>query len=91
MIPTKEPLPKEVSSRKLCPKCKLPMEQDDVLNALSHNGKTVICSICGQIESFEKFDSARAEGLKIGQRRAQAAIYGLDQNGNPKVPKEIKQ
>ena len=73
---------------KLCPRCYLPMPSEDVLNCLSHDGKTVICSTCGQIESLEKLYPARAEGLRIGQIRAQAAIYGLDKNGNPKLPKK---
>ncbi len=72
---------------KLCPRCKLPMEEDDVLNALSHDGKTMICSMCGQIESLQTLDSGRAEGLLIAQKRVQAAYYGLDKNRNPKLPK----
>jgi len=72
---------------KLCPRCKLEMEDDDALNAISHDGKTVICSICGQIESLEAFDPARAYGLKMAQRQAQAAKYGLDKDRNPKLPK----
>lgn len=64
------------------------MEEDDALNALSHDGKTVICSLCGQIESLEKFDPVRAHYLRVGQRRTQAALYGLDEKGNPKLPKE---
>ena len=75
-------------SKRLCPRCFLPMPDPDVLCARSHDGKTVICSMCGEIESFEKFDFARAEGLKIAQRRAQAALYGLDEHGDPKLPKE---
>jgi hypothetical protein len=75
---------------KICPRCKLPELQDnDALNALSHDGKTYVCSTCGQIESLEKFDPARAYGLKLGQRRAQAALYGLDKKHNPKLPKEV--
>jgi hypothetical protein len=64
------------------------MNDDDVLNALSHDGKTVICTTCGQIESYEAmglFDMVY--GLKTGQRRSQAALYGLDEKGNPKLPK----
>ena len=72
---------------KLCPRCKLPMEDDDVLNALSHDGKTVICSMCGQIESYKTLCPMRAEGLLIAQKRVQAAYYGLDKKGNPKLPK----
>jgi len=64
------------------------MNIDDALNALSHDGKTIICTTCGQIESLEKLGAhAQAYGLKINQRRIQAAIYGLDKNGNPKLPK----
>lgn len=75
---------------KLCPRCKLPtLEEEEVLNCLSHDGKTYICRMCGQIESFEKLCPSRAYGLKIGQRRAQAALYGLDENRNPKLPKSI--
>jgi len=77
----------DYKDERLCPRCFLPMPDDDVLCAQSHDGKMVICSICGQIESFEKFDFARAEGLKMGQRHAQAARYGLDEHGNPKLPK----
>lgn len=78
---------KKPSSR-LCPWCKLPaLEDDPALNAVSHDGKTEICSMCGQIESLERFDPMRAEGLRLGQRRAQAALYGLDKNRNPKLPR----
>jgi hypothetical protein len=74
---------------KLCPRCKLAtLEDNDALNAVSHDGKTIVCATCGLIESLEKFDPARAEGLKLGQRRAQAAMYGLDKKRNPKLPKE---
>lgn len=73
---------------KKCPKCKIgDMNDDDALNALSHDGTTYVCSTCGQIESLERLDPLRAEGLKIGLRRAQAAIFGLDKNNNPKLPK----
>jgi len=64
------------------------MEDEDALNALSHDGKTVICPTCGQIESYEKFAPDLAEGLKIGQKRLQAALYGLDEKRQPKLPKE---
>jgi hypothetical protein len=84
----KEPsLSKTKTKERLCPRCKLPMNKDDVLNALSHDGKTVICSTCGQIESLEKLDPMRAHYLKVGQRRAQAGMYGLDKDGNPNLPK----
>lgn len=75
---------------KNCPRCHLPeLEDDDVLNALSHDGKTYVCSTCGKIESFEKLGlDAKAYGLKLAQRRSQAALYGLDENRNPKLPKE---
>ena len=72
-----------------CPRCKLLTLQDNLaLNVLSLDGKTQICTTCGQIESFEKFAPDRAEGLKIGLRRTQAAVFGLDKNGNPKLPKD---
>jgi len=71
---------------RLCPRCKLPMPNSDVLNAISHDGKTIICTTCGQIESLEKFAPERAEGLRIAQKRAQAAMYGLDKDGEPKLP-----
>ncbi|MBA7634073.1 hypothetical protein ES703_41652 [subsurface metagenome] len=74
-------------NQRLCPSCSLPMPTDDALCARSHDGKTVICSLCGQIESFEEADPARAEGFKLARRRAQAALYGLDEHGNPKLPK----
>ena len=75
--------------KKNCPRCHLPeMNEDDTLNALSHDGKTYICTTCGQIESLERFSPDRAEGLRIGQRRTQAALYGLDEKGNPKLPPE---
>lgn len=65
------------------------MNKNPALNAISHDGKTKICSICGQIESLEKMGAiGQAEGLRIGQRRSQAALYGLDEKGNPKLPKE---
>jgi len=48
----------------------------------------MICSTCGQIESLETLDPMRAHYLKVGLRRAQAAMYGLDENGNPKLPKD---
>ena len=72
---------------KLCPRCKLEMPDIPSLCALSHDGKTVICTLCGQIESMEQFDPSRAYGMKVGLRRMQAAKYGLDKNGNPKLPK----
>ena len=73
---------------KLCPRCKLPkLHEDDALDARSHDGKTVICTLCGQIESYEKFAPHLAQGLKVGQRREQAARYGLDEHGNPKLPR----
>lgn len=78
------------AKERLCPRCFLPMPDEDVLCSLSHDGKTVICSTCGQIESFEQVDYAKAEGLRMGQRHAQAALYGLDKNRNPKLPKEAK-
>ena len=75
-------------SLNICPKCKLMMSEDDALNAVSLDGKTIICSICGQTESLEKVAPDLAYGLKIGLRRAQAAVYGLDKHGDPKLPKE---
>ena len=73
---------------KKCPRCKIvDINDDDALNALSHDGKTYVCSTCGQIESLERLDPVRAEGLKVGLRRAQAAVFGLDKNNNPKIPK----
>ena len=72
-----------------CPRCKLLTLQDNsVLNALSHDGKTQICNVCAQIESFEKTAPHLAEELKVGLRRIQAAVFGLDKNGNPKLPKD---
>ena len=74
---------------KNCPRCHLPaMEDDDALNARSHDGTMYICSQCGKIESLKTLDPMRAHYLEIGQRRAQAALYGLDEKGNPKIPKE---
>ncbi len=71
---------------KLCPHCKVfDIQDDDGLNALSHDGKSYICNQCAQIESLEPM--GMAEGLKIAIRRAQAAKYGLDKDHNPKVPK----
>jgi len=63
------------------------MSEDSALNAVSHDGKTEICSMCGQIESLEKIAPDRAYGLKVSQKRMQAAKYGLDEKGNPKLPK----
>jgi len=79
--------------QKICPKCYLPsLNDDNVFNALSHDGKTYICSDCGQIQSLEKLDPMRAEGLKLGQRQAQVALYGLDKDHNPNLPpNETKQ
>ena len=72
-----------------CPRCKLMTLNDNpALNAVSLDGKTQICTTCGQIESLEKFAPDRAEGLKIGLRRTQAAVFGIDKNGNPKLPKD---
>ena len=75
---------------KNCPRCHLPeLEDEEVLNALSHDGKTYICSTCGKIESLEKLgQEGIAYGLRLGQRRAQAALYGLDENREPKLPKD---
>jgi hypothetical protein len=66
------------------------MNDDDALNALSHDGKTAICSTCGQIESYEKFAPDLAEGLRIGQKRSQAAIYGLNSKGEPNLQKRAE-
>jgi len=77
-------------SERLCPRCFLPMPSSDVLCARSHNGKTIICSTCGQIESLEKLAPGHAEGLIIAQRRAQAARYGLNKNRDPKLPKGVR-
>ncbi|MCJ7631752.1 hypothetical protein MUP77_05060 [Candidatus Bathyarchaeota archaeon] len=72
---------------KLCPRCKLGMSDDKALNALSHDGKNEVCSICGQIESLEGLGLfGQAEGLRVSQQQAQAAHYGLDKNGKPKTP-----
>jgi len=38
-------------------------------------------------ESYVKFAPHLAYGLKVGQKRAQAALYGLDEHGEPKLPK----
>jgi len=65
------------------------MNPNSALNALSHDGKTEICTMCAQIESLEKFSPERAYGLKTSQRRMQAAKYGLDEKGNPKLPKKV--
>lgn len=76
-------------AKKLCPRCKLSMKDNPVLNARSHNGKLEICTTCGQIESLEALGiSDQAEGLRVGQKRSQAAIYGLDEKGEPKLPSE---
>jgi len=72
-----------------CPRCKLFTLQDNpALNALSLDGKTQICNTCAQIETLEKTAPCIAEGLKIGLRRTQAAVFGLDKDGNPKLPKD---
>ena len=78
-----------VNNKKICPKCKLPMEDNNALNSLSLDGKTTICSLCGQIESLERTAPHLAEGLKIALSRAQAAVFGLDKHGDPKLPKEV--
>jgi len=76
-------------SDKICPRCKLDMNVNSALNALSHDGKTEICTMCGQIESLEKLGAyANVEGLRIQQRRLQGVKYGVDKNGDPKLPKE---
>jgi len=78
---------------KLCPKRKLPeLNEHDVFNALSHDRKMYICTTCGKIESLEKMGAVDvAEGLKIGQRRSQVALYGLDRKGNPKLPRRLNE
>ncbi len=74
---------------KLCPRCKLEMNEDSALNARSHKGNIEICSLCCQIEGLEALGiSDRAYGLKVCQRQAQAAKYGLDKHGHPKLPKD---
>ena len=74
---------------KLCPRCKLEMNDDPALNARSHKENIEVCTMCGQIESLEAVGAyAQAYGLKTNQRRVQAAIYGLDEKGNPKLPKD---
>jgi len=64
------------------------MYDDPALNAISLDGKSEICSMCGQIETLEKLAPDRAYALKVGQRRMQAAKYGLDEKGDPKLPCE---
>ena len=72
---------------RLCPKCKLPMSDNPALNARSHKEDKEICSECGMIEGYEAMGlSDRAYGLKVAQLRAQAAMYGLDEHGNPRLP-----
>ena len=72
---------------KTCPRCFLEtLHDEDVLNAVSHDGKEVICSTCGRIESLERLNPALAMALKMGQRQVQAARYGLDKNRNPRLP-----
>ena len=78
--------------KKICPKCFLPaptssINENDVMNSLSHDGKTYICSQCGQIESMGGiYGEAAVYGQILGQRRAQAALYGLIK-GEPNVPR----
>lgn len=63
------------------------MNEDSALNARSHKDDTEICTTCGQIESYKAMGlTAKAEGLIVGQRRSQAALYGLDGDGQPKLP-----
>ena len=69
----------------LCPRCFLPMDPDPAKNSLSLDGKTTICSLCGQIETFRTTDPMHAEGLRMGQRQMQAVGYGLVK-GEPKLP-----
>ena len=73
---------------KLCPRCKLPtLYDEEVMNCLSHDGKTYICQMCGKIESLRRISPSSAYGLKLSQRQAQAAMYGLDKDRNPNLPK----
>lgn len=72
---------------RLCPRCFLQMAEEDVLNSLSHDGKTIVCSQCGHIESMSKLSPDSVYGLKLGQRRAQAAMWGLNKNRDPNLPK----
>jgi hypothetical protein len=72
---------------RICPRCFLPMNKDDVMNSLSHDNKIYICNQCGQIESMKGIlgpDSVY--GLELGQRRIQAALYGLNKNRDPNTP-----
>lgn len=72
---------------KLCPRCRLTMNEDPALNARSHKGNVEICTTCAQIEGYRGAGLiGLAEGLEVGQRRVQAALYGLDKDGQPKLP-----
>lgn len=72
---------------KLCPRCRLAMNEDSALNARSHKDDTEICTTCGLIEGYRGAGLiGKAEGLEISQRRVQAALYGLDKHGQPKLP-----
>lgn len=53
------------------------------------DGKTVVCSMCTQIERLRGLYPAKAEELIIAQRRVQEAYYGVDEKGQPKLPHAI--
>jgi hypothetical protein len=73
---------------KTCPRCFLPQLQDEeVLNSLAHDGSGYICIQCGQIESLTTLDPFRAHYLKVGLKRAQAGLYGLNEFGDPNLPR----
>lgn len=77
--------------KRICPKCFLPAPtapifEDDVMNSLSHNIEVYICGQCGQMESMAGiYGEAAVYGMKLGQERAQAALYGLVK-GRPNTP-----
>jgi hypothetical protein len=78
--------------KRICPQCFLPnptspIDDDDVMNSLSHDGEIYICSRCGQMESMGGiFGDAMIYGLVIANERAQAALFGLVK-GRPNIPK----
>ena len=77
-----------ITDLRLCPRCFLPMNPDDVMNSLSHDSKSIICNDCGKMESMRGICGTESVyGLEIGQRRAQAAMWGLNKKRDPDLPK----
>lgn len=76
-----------MTKERLCPRCFLPMNAEDVMNSVSLKDQTVICSLCGQIESLDALAPGASYGVTLGQRQVQAAKWDINKKHDPNLPK----